>query len=200
MGHRSNRRADVVNHRRRRPDHPREHQSPWRQVIRQYPPADIAIRYARLVELRARHAELSDLASSAREDMTRLASALYAVLSRHASDARGRCEECSQGPFLVAAPCDTRRAAEATLRGSWPGCVPMYSDLVPPTNDVVADPDATEFRIFAFAVLALHPLLPAQGDQPPRCRACQATVDWCAVWSLSDGLLNITPQRATAHG
>lgn len=194
MGHRSDQRPDVVSHRRRRPDQPTEHQSPWRQVIRRYPPADIATRYARLVELRARHADLSDLASFAREDMTRLASALHAVLSRHTPDARGRCQGCSQGPYLVEAPCDTRRAAEAALRGSWPGGVPMYSDLTPPTNDA-DDPDANQFRIFTFAVLALHPLLPASGCDPPRCRTCQATIDRCAVWSLSDGLLNITPPR-----
>lgn len=95
--------------------------SPWREVTRLYPPGNVAGRYVRVVECRARAADLVVLAATAREDLTRLATALGGVLALHRPDGRGRCVECSHGPWLVDWPCRTHQAVSGGLRDGWPG-------------------------------------------------------------------------------
>lgn len=168
----------------------------WGQVLAEVGPERAATRYTRIAWARAEHADPAVFAASAREDVSRLAAALGAVLGLHTDDGRGRCASCAMGPFLVEWPCRTRKVAEDGLRHGWPAPVtpvtPVASVAQP---DADPEPPPGPYEGFALAVLASHDILPSAGGRPPVCRACQLPPGDCPVWALAEGFLGLTWSR-----
>jgi hypothetical protein len=155
----------------------------WRATLAQAGPEWAAVRYVTLARLGAGRTDPAAFATTAREDVSRLATALTGVIDLHTADTRHRCQSCSAGTLLIDWPCPTRRAIEDGLRHGWPTpTYPAEPDLAPDSHEA-----------FALAVLAVHDILPAAGGQPATCRACQIPPDRCPVWALAEGFLGITP-------